>query len=232
MARETNINMRIDESLEQYYRRIAKQADQRLVRLEALAKQGGYYKGVKEWAYARASYDITQKWGGNPEAPRFNTKPPTNTNELKAKINDIQDFLEMKTSTKAGIKAAYKKKADSMNALLNEGVKKPADMVNITWEDWAEYLDRFGVNLYKEYGSAVMNRVIKTVQSMAKNDKDMNAQKLHHLALLRKDGGYKFNYVKVDGSDGGYDRIVDNALHEIFRKRKDIEDIYSLLVGR
>lgn len=223
MARETNINMRVDETLEQYYRRIAKQADQRLVRLEKLAAQGGYYKGVKEWAYARASYDITQKWGGNPENPRFNTKPPENTNELKAKINDIQDFLQMKTSTKAGIKEAYKKKADSFNE--NFGT-------NVSWEDWADYLDRFGVSLYDKYGSAVMNRVIKTVQSMAKNDKDMNAQKLHHLALLRKDGGYKFNYVKVDGSDGGYDKIVDNALHEIFRKRKDIEDIYSLLVGR
>ena len=215
--------MRVDESLEQYYRRIAKQADQRLLRLENLAKQGGYYKGVKEWAYARASYDITQKWGGNPENPRFNTKPPENTNELKAKINDIQDFLQMKTSTKAGIKEAYKKKADSFNE--NFGT-------DVSWEDWADYLDRFGVSLYDKYGSAVMNRVIKTVQSMAKNDKDMNAQKLHHLALLRKDGGYKFNYVKVDGSDGGYDKIVDNALHEIFRKRKDIEDIYSLLVGR
>jgi hypothetical protein len=223
MARETNINMRVDETLEQYYRRIAKQADQRLVRLEKLAAQGGYYKGVKEWAYARASYDITQKWGGNPENPRFNTKPPVNTNELKAKINDIQDFLQMKTSTKAGIKEAYKKKADSFNE--NFGT-------NVSWEDWADYLDRFGVSLYDKYGSAVMNRVIKTVQSMAKNDKDMNAQKLHHLALLRKDGGYKFNYVKVDGSDGGYDKIVDNALHEIFRKRKDIEDIYNLLVGR
>lgn len=223
MARETNINMRVDETLEQYYRRIAKQADQRLVRLEKLAAQGGYYKGVKEWAYARASYDITQKWGGNPENPRFNTKPPENTNELKAKINDIQDFLQMKTSTKAGIKEAYKKKADSFNE--NFGT-------DVSWEDWADYLDRFGVSLYDKYGSAVMNRVIKTVQSMAKNDKDMNAQKLHHLALLRKDGGYKFNYVKVDGSDGGYDKIVDNALHEIFRKRKDIEDIYNLLVGR
>lgn len=220
---DTNINKRIDESLEQYYRRIAKQADQRLVRLEKLAAQGGYYKGVKEWAYARASYDITQKWGGSTQKPRFNTKPPENTNELKAKINDIQDFLQMKTSTKAGIKEAYKKKADSFNAEYG---------TNVGWEDWADYLDRFGVSLYDKYGSAVMNRVIKTVQSMAKNDKDMNAQKLHHLALLRKDGGYQFNYVKVDGSDGGYDKIVDNALHEIFRKRKDIEDIYSLLVGR
>lgn len=223
MAKETNINMRVDETLEQYYRRIAKQADQRLLRLENLAKRGGYYKGVKEWAYARASYDITQKWGGNPEKPRFNTKPPENINELKAKINDIQDFLQMKTSTKVGIKEAYKKKADSFNE--NFGT-------DVSWEDWADYLDRFGVSLYDKYGSAVMNRVIKTVQSMAKNDKDMNAQKLHHLALLRKDGGYKFNYVKVDGSDGGYDKIVDNALHEIFRKRKDIEDIYNLLVGR
>lgn len=222
MARETNINMRVDETLEQYYRRIAKQADQRLLRLENLAKQQGY-EGATKWSYARAAYDITNKWGGNAETPRFNTKPPEDTNALKAKINDIQEFLQAPTSTKTGITEGYKKKADTFNK--NFGT-------NVSWEDWAEYLNRFGGSLYDKYGSAVMNRVIKTVQSMANSDPEMSAQKLHHLALMRKDGGYKFNYVKVDGSDGGYDKIVDNALHEIFRKRKDIEDIYSLLVGR
>lgn len=223
---ETNINKQLNESLEQYYRRLAKQADQRLVRLEKLAAQGDPgYQGVLSWAYARAEYDISHKWGGSSTKPRFNTKPPEDVNALKAKINDIQSFLEDQTSTKAGIKASYKKKADTFNE--NHGT-------NLKWDDWAEYLDRFGVSLYDKYGSTVMNRVIKTVQSMANNNPDQfgSAEKLHHLALLRKNGGYKFNYIKVDGTDGGYDKLVDNALHEIFRKRKDIEDIYKLLVGR
>ena len=219
---ETNINKRLDESLEGYYRRIAKQADQRLVRLEKLAQQEGY-EGALTWSYSRASYDITRKWGGSAEKPRFNTKPPEDTNALKAKINDIQEFLQAPTSTKQGIKAGYKKKAESFNK--EHGT-------DIGWEDWATYLDRFGGDLYDKYGSTVMNRVIKTVQSMAKSDPDMSADKLHHLALLRKDGGHKFNYIKVDGSDGGYDVLVDKAMHEIFRKKKDIEDIYTLLVGR
>lgn len=219
---ETNINKQLDESIEQYYHRIAKQADQRLRRLEDLAKDPDY-KGALNWSYSRAAYDITQKWGGKPEKPRFDTKPPQDLNALKAKINDIQEFLQAPTSTKAGIKAGYKKKAESFNAKYG---------TNINWEDWADYLDRYGKSLYDKYGSTVMNRVIKTVQSMAKSDPEMSADKLHHLALMRKNGGYKFNYIKVDGTDGGYDALVDNAMHEIFRKKKDIEDIYKLLVSK
>ena len=221
---ETNINKQLDESLEQYYRRLAKQADQRLVRLEKLAAKGDPgYQGVLSWAYARAEYDITHKWGGSSAKPRFNTKPPEDVNALKAKINDIQSFLEDKTSTKSGIDKGYKKKADKMRSEFG---------LDVNWEDWAEYLDRFGVSLYDKYGSAVMNRVIKTVQSMARSDPEMSADKLHHLALMRKNGGYKFNYVKVDGTDGGYDALVDKAMHEIFRKKRDIEDIYNLLVSK
>lgn len=221
---ETNINKQLNESLEQYYRRLAKQADQRLVRLEKLAAQGDPgYQGVLSWAYARAEYDISHKWGGSSAKPRFNTKPPEDVNALKAKINDIQSFLEDKTSTKSGINKGYKKKADTMRADYG---------LDVNWDDWAEYLDRFGVKLYKDYGSTVMNRVIKTVQSMAKADPEMSAKKLHHLALLRKNGGFKFNYVKADGTDGGYDKIVDSTMHEIFRKKKDIEDIYKLLVSK
>ena len=221
---ETNINKQLNESLEQYYRRLAKQADQRLVRLEKLAAQGDPgYKGVLSWAYARAEYDISHKWGGSSTKPRFNTKPPEDVNALKAKINDIQSFLEDKTSTKSGIDKGYKKKADKMRSEYG---------LDINWQDWAEYLDRFGISLYDKYGSTVMNRVIKTVQSMAKSDPEMSAQKLHHLALMRKNGGYKFNYIKVDGTDGAYDALVDNAMHEIFRKKKDIEDIYNLLVSK
>lgn len=221
MTSRYNVNMRVNESLESYYKRIAKVADQRLRRLEQLAKEEGYGNADK-WSYQRAMYDI-QKWRGE-GAKRFGeTSIPADRDQLKAKINDIQDFLNSATSTKEGIKQAYKKKAESFNK--SQGT-------NISWENWAEYLDRFGANLYKEYGSKVMNRVIKTLQGMKKADPELNAEKLHHLALLRKNGGYKFNYVKADGSDGSYDIHVDNAIHEIFRKRKDIEDIYRLLIGK
>ena len=219
-----DVEMRPGETLERYYRRLAKVADQRLDRLEDLSKTEGY-EGAANWAYTQAANAINKKWGGNrdPKKPRFNTKPPANANQLKAKINDIKEFIKAPTSTPGGINAVYKEKAKTFNK--NQGT-------NIKWDDWAEYLDRFGKKLYDEYGSTVMNRVIKTVQSMAEADPEMNAQKLHHLALMRKNGGYKFNYVKADGTDGSYDKLVDNAMHEIFRKKKDIEDIYRLLVSK
>lgn len=218
MARETNLNMRFDETYEQYYRRIAKVADQRLVRLERLAQQEGY-EGASKWAYGSAMYDI-EKWSGS-GAKRFNTKPPADTNALKAKINDIQEFLQAPTSTKQGIKDVYKRKAESFNKSYG---------LDIGWEDWAEYLDKYGAKLYDKYGSKTMNMVIQTLRGMKKSDPELTADKLHHMALMRKDGGVKFNYVKVDGTDGSYNMQVDNAMHEIFRKRKDIEEIYNLLV--
>lgn len=221
--KQYNVEMKPGETLEHYYRRLAKVADQRLVRLEELEKVEGY-EGAADWAYNKAAYNIATKWGTpHPNNPRFNTSPPANANQLKAKINDIKDFLQAPTSTKSGINEVYKKRAEEFNS--NHGT-------NIKWQDWADYLDRYGKNLYDKYGSKVMNRVIKTVQSMANSDPEMSAQKLHHLALMRKDGGYKFNYVKVDGTDGGYDKLVDMAMHDIFRKRKDIEDIYKLLVSK
>lgn len=100
------------ESIEQYYRRIAKVADQRLVRLEKLATQEGF-GNAKQWAYRRAMSDI-ETWSGE-GATRFNTKPPEDMQALRAKINDIKTFLGKPSSTKSGIKAVYQKRIDTLN---------------------------------------------------------------------------------------------------------------------
>ena len=81
------------ESLEQYYHRLAKTADQRLVRLERY-KDDPYYKTAKLWAYRRAQRDIMtwQKGAQMPEKLRFNIAPPKGTEDLLAKINAIKTF--------------------------------------------------------------------------------------------------------------------------------------------
>lgn len=135
------------------YRKLAKRADQRLVRLEELSHQEGF-KNVKSWAYHKAIRN-TKYWGGE-GAERFNTKPPNNMNLLKAKIRDIQEFLQSATSTKKGILQVYKKRADTINKKYG---------TNFTWEDLAGYFDRkSNEKLDKEYGSKTMLKAIGQIQ--------------------------------------------------------------------
>lgn len=119
MAKKSYAN----ESLEQKYKRLAKQADQRLRRLENLSDTKGFENVLKR-AYSKAMKSI-EHWSG-PGAKRFDTKAPTQERSLRAKIADIEEFLHMKTSTKAQIKKSYIKAANKTNELYG---------TNLTWED-------------------------------------------------------------------------------------------------
>lgn len=135
------------------YRKLAKKADQRLVRLESLADQKGY-NNVLSWAYRKAMKDI-KYWAGQ-DAERFNTKAPNNMNLLKAKIRDIQNFLESATSTKKGITTTYKKRADTINKRFG---------TNFKWQDMANYFERkANIKTDKEYGSKTMLKAIGEIQ--------------------------------------------------------------------
>lgn len=219
--REYNTEQKPGETLEHYYRRLAKVADQRLVRLEELGKQEGYQGAVK-WAYLKATEDA-QYWGGyrDPKAPRFNTKPPADAAMLKAKISDIQEFLKAPTSTKAGIVEVYKKRAEAFNK--NHGT-------NFTWNDWAMLLTRYG-DLYENYDSAVLNKAFAVVQSMKTANPKMSVRKIKSAIKTANEGDQIFNYVKSDGTDGKYDKHVDMVLRDIFSNTSKIEDLYRLMVG-
>lgn len=114
------------------YKQEAKKADQRLVRLEALSHEK-HFEGVLEYAYKGAIRDI-KSWGGD---RRFNTAPPVKLTELQAKISDIKKFLyEKPTSTKSGVVAIYKKRADTINKRYAKEFG-----VEFTWEDIANYYE-------------------------------------------------------------------------------------------
>lgn len=131
-------------ALEKEYRKLAKRADQRLVRLEQLAKSPEY-SGVLNFSYRKAQRDI-RAWSGE-NASRFNTKPPSNTNQLKAKIADIKRFLESASSTigrtkeTKGIKEIYQDRADTINERYG---------TDFNWRDLARL---FESNLYKKIKS-------------------------------------------------------------------------------
>ena len=126
--------------LEKEYRKLAKRADQRLVRLKKLSEKPGF-EAVTQYAYRVAQRDI-RAWSGE-KATRFNTKPPSNTNQLKAKIADIKKFLDSASSTwgetkeTKGIKKIYQDRADTINKKL----KKDGINANFTWQDIARLFE-------------------------------------------------------------------------------------------
>lgn len=145
-----------------YYRRLAKVADQRLVRLEAL-KHDKYFRGIDKYAYARAMRDI-EKWGGK---KRFNTKPPAARSLFNEKISDILRFLQSPTSTKEGTIEVYKKRAES----LNETFKK--DGLNLGWRDMADMLKSGGFEKLKaDRGS---DTAFKSIGVVARNADQIKA---------------------------------------------------------
>ena len=161
------------ESLEHYYRRLAKQADQRLVRLEQLSRREGY-ENVNKYAYARAMKDIKQ-WSGE-KATRFNMKPPKNANSVRAKIADIRNFLEAPTSTKAGVEAVYKRRAESLNEKYG---------TQFDWTDLANYFDEAkNSKSDSKYGSDTMLKAVAEIQKQSETiTKQIEQHKKKHITV-------------------------------------------------
>lgn len=141
------------------YRKLAKRADQRLVRLESYKYDKGF-KTATKWAYSKAMRDI-KTWSGD-NAKRFNTKAPETIQGLKAKIQDIKNFLDAPSSTKKGIIKVYKKKADTINKKYG---------TSFTWESLAKYfLSGTAEKLDAAYGSKTALKSIAEIQKHEKSE--------------------------------------------------------------
>ena len=145
--------------LEAVYRRLAKTADQRLVRLERYVKEEGYGSAL-QWAYRRAERDI-RAWGGE-KATRWNIKAPDSIAGLRAKIEDIKTFLEAESSTKRGLASINEKRVNSINEKYGTNFS-PAELKNFMASNlWKEMSDE------SNYGSKNAFRIIGTVQKNKK----------------------------------------------------------------
>lgn len=144
-----------DEELNAYYRRLAKTADQRLLRLERLEKSGQEgFKNITKWSYQNAMADIQAFDGEN--ARRFNTAPPTDEKELKSKIEAMKKFLGAKTSTKSSILSSYNKKAKSFNEKYG---------TNLTWEQVGNaYESKTVEKLNDKFASDTIARAIAAIK--------------------------------------------------------------------
>ena len=200
--------MRPGESLQSYYRRIAKVADQRLVRLERLAEQPGYGNAT-QWAYKRAIRDI-ESWSGE-DAKRFNTKPPENVNQLRAKINDIKTFLGSESSTKSGISSTYKQRVSTLNS--NYGTTYQVD----------DLQKLFSSSLWKKmetkgYDSDTIMKAIGYIQKKS-TDEDV-------LKGLQADARKRKNVPEFSG-----DPFVDEAVRDMLRSRQTVDEMYKYFKG-
>lgn len=192
------MSKKYDELLKEY-RRLAKRADQRLVRLEKASEQKVYSK-ILEYGYANAKRDAVS-WGANKDKPRFNIRPPKNTNQLKAKIADIKRFLSYDTSTVSGVKKVYQARANTINKDYG---------TNFSWDELADF---FESSLWKKLdGVYYASTVFESVGVIQKNKDD----------ILKAIEDNEDIHIKVK------DAIVESAVNDIIKNQNlDIKDFFE-----
>lgn len=124
-----NPNQRAGESDMAYYHRLAKAADERMRRLAKLSEQPGFER-VKKYAYSVAMRDIQTF---TPGGKTFDVNPPQDERLFKEKLAAMRHFLELPTSTKAGIIETYQKRVDTFNKTYG---------TDFTWQDLADYFNK------------------------------------------------------------------------------------------
>ena len=216
------------------YRRVAKTADQRLVRLEALNGKKNF-KNVKRYAYKNATMDALQ-WGANPDKPRFNIKPPLNSKargkledmisrtSIRAKINDMLNFIEKPTSTKEGIISVYQKRADTLNK--NKSVIEAG--LHFTWQDVGDFFDSSLYKKVKPFGSGTK---IEAIGTLKKNKteilKAFKADSKNHIKTVDDP---KSAVGKIIDKINADDIVVDEAINKMLSEYgADVRKLLKIL---
>lgn len=167
------------ESEVEYFRRLAKEADQRMVRLEKaagvyVAKRGQNkgqvsipkkgFENVLSYAYRQAINDI-QTLSGKRDATRFNTvlkknkSGQVNQTLLHSKINAVKRFLEAPTSMTSTIKEMYQKRADKINEKYG---------TTFTWQELGRFFESAGYDKLRAKLIA-SDVILKQIGKMQKN---------------------------------------------------------------
>ena len=139
-------------ALRSQYKRLAKTADQRLVRLEKY-KDEPNFKNILSMSYSEAMLAIKYMFGGG---TRFNQKlNDMNEKQLRAGINNTLLFLNSLSSTKTGYVKSMTEKSKTTNERYG---------TDFTWQDMGKIVmsEQFK-NLSKEFGSKTMMKTIGEV---------------------------------------------------------------------
>lgn len=196
-----------DELLKEY-KKLAKRADQRLVRLEKASREKGY-ESILKYGYANAKADA-ERWGSKGKLPRFNIAPPKNTNMLKAKIKDIERFLEYQTSTKSGIKQTYQKRVNKLNKEYG---------MNFTWQEFADF---FESSLYEKMDSLYYaDQIFESIgRIQANKDKVLEA--------LNKSKKGQTIHLSIMDKNGKADPVLEDTVNKLINDYgRDIKDFFT-----
>ena len=194
------------------YRKLAKRANQRMVRIERYAERPGY-KVLLNYAYKGAQQDIAVLYQKKGDKLRYNEKAKinpvkrdgfelegaekmkANVSQLKAKIASIEHFLSAKTSTIAdvknpdtgSVKTGYISSQDKRANTLNERLKKIYKFdANLTAEDLQKFFaSKKQKKLESVVGSDQMFIVASTMKkfNLASNKRDLQKFFQDHIDL-------------------------------------------------
>lgn len=189
------------DTLKKEYIKLAKQADTRMERLERYSEEHLYH-GVLEYAYARAAKDISarDKKKYKDALPRFNRNIPKGTKALQSRLNSVKKFLDSPTSTKTGITAIYKKRADTVNKLYG---------TNFKWQDLANYYDSQQAKRNDEkYGSDTLIYAMGVINKKNLTPEDIQNAIDHHKKLTP-------------------DSVVDEIIKELHASGQSFETLFN-----
>ena len=194
-----------------FYRSLAKAADQRLVSLERLAEKEGY-KNVLSWAYKDAMREIRGIYGS--DARRFNKKQPDDLRSVHKNIRRVLSFLEAPTSSKQGIDEVYGKRAATINSRYGTNV------------NWSNVGDIFNSRIYQKtdskYGSKT---VLKAIGQLQGNKKQIKKY-LKQYEDWQNGKGKKPEFISLHIESTSVQRTVNNLLKYY---KKDISRLYENL---
>lgn len=180
-----------------FYRSIAKTADQRLVNLERLSQKEGY-KNVLEWSYKDAMREIRGVYGQ--DARRFNKKQPDDIRSVHKNIRRVLSFLEAPTSSKQGIDEVYGKRANTINSKYGTNV------------NWSNVGDLYNSRLYRKtdskYGSKTVLKAIGKIQENSKQVKKY----LKQYQDWQEGKGKKPEFISLHIESTSVERTVNNML--------------------
>lgn len=196
-----NLDYKEGETDTQYFKRLAKMADQRLVRLEEAEGLRGKaaspkYAGAYKFAYNRALEMMDEG------QIRFNQRiPQPGTFEWRERINEIQRFLKSPTSTKSGID------------MIQKATKTINDKygTNFKWTEFSSFIESGDFDKLKEtYGSDVILKAIGKIQ--AAQDKIKKGLEEH--AASMKKGATPNDEIAADVAD----EIMRSKRHFQFKR--------------
>lgn len=179
-----SLQQKAGESDRAYYRRLAKQANQRMVRLEDAAKAGGTFKNITSYSYAKVQHMAQNLKGGimQQRKPgmehrgfRFSETELSglSNKQVERRIEILKDFLQSPTSTVQDVKTMYKKTAETFNKRYG---------TSFTWDTFAKYYESGLADKFKnseaigsDGGLEVMAVLQKTPKKVIQNLEDVDA---------------------------------------------------------